>query len=82
MTRCCYLDTGNAKKASEDLEEFLGVVSQQADRQRFLDKNFDDARREEVDACCMLGRAYLVQGSVVNACEALKRALALTHESG
>ena len=79
---CCYMDAGNAKRASEDLEQYLGVVSQQADRTRFLDKNFEDARREEVDACCMLGRAYLVQGSIVNACEALKRALALTHESG
>jgi hypothetical protein len=35
-------------------------VSQNADRRVFISKNFDDSRREEVDACCILGRACQV----------------------
>jgi hypothetical protein len=50
----------------------------------FISKNFDDSRREEVDACCILGRAcqvstlsllaLLVDSEAVDACCILGRA--------
>ncbi len=79
---CALYACGNLKQAVDDLESFTALVSQNTDRHVFLDKDFEESRRDEVDACCVLGRAHLRMGNVVNACDALKRALALTHESG
>ncbi len=38
-------------------------------------------KQEEIEACQVLGGAYLRLGDVANASEARKRALALSHES-
>jgi tetratricopeptide (TPR) repeat protein len=40
------------------------------------------ASQEEIEACQVLGAAYVRMGDVASASEALKRALALSHESG
>jgi tetratricopeptide (TPR) repeat protein len=79
---CAHYACGNMKRAVDDLEAYIGTVSQKADRHVFLEKEFDESLREEVDACCVLGRAHLRTGNVTSACDVLKRALALTHESG
>ena len=78
---CALFSTGDMKSAVEVLEEYLSIVSRQADRRVFLSKNFKDSRREEVDACCILGRACQAMADMNSASEALKRALALSHES-
>ena len=51
------------------------MASQSGDRRVYISKKFDDSRREEVDACCMLGRACQAMGDMSSASEALKRAL-------
>jgi len=79
---CALFSCGEMQRAVEVLEEYLSLVSQNADRRVFISKNFDDSRREEVDACCMLGRGCQAMGDMSSASEALKRALALSHESG
>ena len=53
---CALFSCGDMQSAVEVLEEYLSIVSQSGDRRVFISKNFDDSRREEVDACCMLGR--------------------------
>jgi tetratricopeptide (TPR) repeat protein len=51
---CALFSTGDMKSAVEVLEEYLSIVSRQADRRVFLSKNFKDSRREEVDACSVV----------------------------
>ena len=79
---CALYACGEMQAAVEVLEEYLSHVSQTADRRVFISKNFDESRREEVDACCILGRACQAMGDMRSASESLKRALALSHESG
>ena len=79
---CALYSCGDMQSAVEVLEEYLSMVSESGDRRVYISKKFDDSRREEVDACCMLGRACQAMGDMSSASEALKRALALSHESG
>eukprot|EP00960_Hanusia_phi_P028863 747627-Hanusia_phi.AAC.2 len=79
---CALYLSGDMRSAVEVLEEYLSLVSQNVDRRVFISKNFENSRREEVDACCVLGSACYEMGDLPSASEALKRALALSHESG
>ena len=73
---CALAAAGNMTQAVEVLEDYLEMVSGDADM------HVGNSRSDEVDACCVLARAAQVMGEVASASESLKRALALSHEAG
>jgi len=81
---CVLADAGDAGLAVEVLEEYLAAVSGQGEEgwEQPQGAKGQAARRDEVDACCVLARVAQQTGDVASASESLKRALALSHEAG